>query len=121
MAYYNDEVLDQGLNWADTNGTRLHLVSTDPGGSYAAVTGNDLGNAAINLDAPEDGATGGRRVDCPETTITPSGDGTATHWAITNNSNTLVASGVLASSQAVSTGVNVTIARFAAINLNDAS
>lgn len=121
MAFMNDETMDQGLDWAVTNGTRLHLVSTDPGGTYATVTGNQLGNAAVTLTGPANGATDGRSVTCPETTITPSGTGTATHWAITNNSDTVVASGALSASQAVTTSVDVTVAAFACATHRDAA
>ncbi len=121
MAYYNDEVLDQGLDWAIAVGDRLHLCSADPTGNYAAVTTSDLGNAAIALGAAEDGAASGRRIVCPQTTITPGDSGTATHWAITDNSAIVVASGILASSQAVSTGVDVTISAYDAITLLDAT
>lgn len=120
MAFNNDLIFNQGLNWGITNGTRLHLCSADPGGTYATVTANDLGNAAVT-QTQGDGATDGRSNTCPETTITPSGDGTATHWAITNNSNTVVASGALSSSIAVTTGVDVTVAAFAASTLRDAA
>lgn len=118
MAYRSDELVDQGLDWGITNGTRLHLCSTDPGGVYATVTANDLGNAAIT-QTQGDGATDGRTNTCPETTITPSGTGTATHWAITNNTDTVVASGALSASIAVSTGVDVTVAAFAACTGRD--
>ena len=37
MAFINDEVFDQGLDYADTNGTRLDITSTDPGGTYATM------------------------------------------------------------------------------------
>ena len=120
MAFMNDEVFDQGLDWAVTNGTRLHLVSTDPGGTYATVTGNDLGDAAVT-QTQGNGATDGRANTCPETTITPSGTGTATHWAITNNTDTVVASGALSASIAVTSGIDVTVAAFAACTIRDAA
>lgn len=121
MAWLNDEGMDQGMDWVQTTGTRLHLVSTDPSGTYATVTGNDLGNAAVTLTGPANGATDGRSVTCPETTITPSGTDTATHWAITNNSDTVVASGALSSSQVVLMGVDVTVAAFACATHRDPS
>lgn len=120
MAFMNDELFDQGLDWGITNGTRLHLCSTDPGGTYATATGNDLGNAAVT-QTQGDGATDGRTNTCPETTVTPSGSGTVTHWAITNNSDTVVCSGAFSSSFAVTSGVDVTIAAFAAATHRDPS
>jgi hypothetical protein len=110
MAFINDEVFDQGLDWADTNGTRIDIVSTDPGGTYATVTGNTLGNDTVNTGATEAGATDGRRVVVPEITAgTVTGTGTATHWALTNGTDTVVASGALTSSQAVSSGNTFTL------------
>lgn len=120
MAFNNDQVFDQGLDWAVANGTRLHLLSADPGGTYATVTANDLGNAAVT-QTKADGETDGRSTVVPETTVTPSGTGTATHWATTNNSNTVVSSGALSSNISLTNGVGVTIAEFQATKLRDAA
>lgn len=112
MAFINDEVFDQGLDWADTNGTRLDIVSTDPGGTYATVTGNTLGNkTSYSVGVTTDAATGtGRRVTGQQITDgSVTGDGTATHWAITNATDTVVASGALSSSQAVTNGNTFTL------------
>ena len=110
MPFINDEVFDQGLDWADTNGTRLDIVSTDPGGNYASVTGNTLGNDTVNTGAPEAGATDGRRVQVPAITAgSVTGTGTATHWALTNASDTVIASGQLSSPQAVTSGNTFTL------------
>ena len=111
MAAINDEVFDQGLDWADTNGTRLDIVSTDPGLTYATVTGNTLGNkTSYSVGVTEDGAADGRRVIGQAITDgTVSGTGTATHWAITNGTDTVVASGALSASQSVTSGNTFTL------------
>ena len=110
MPFINDEVFDQGLDWADTNGTRLDICSTDPGGTYATVTGNTLGNKTVNTGATENGATDGRRVQVPAITDgSVTGTGTATHWALTNGTDTVVASGALSASQAVTSGNTFTL------------
>lgn len=110
MAFINDEVFDQGLDWADTNGTRIDIVSTDPGGTYATVTGNTLGNDTVNTGTTEDGDTDGRKVVVPAITAgSVTGNGTATHWALTNGTDTVVASGALASSQSVTSGNTFTL------------
>jgi len=110
MAFINDSVFDEGLDWADTNGTRIDIVSTDPGGTYATVTGNTLGNDTVNTGATENGDTDGRKVVVPAITAgSVTGTGTATHWALTNGSDTVVASGALASSQAVTSGNTFTL------------
>ena len=103
--FINDLVFDSGLSYADTNGTRLDLVSTDPLGVYATVTGNTLGNDTVNTGAPEAGAVDGRRVIIPAITAgSVTGTGTATHWALTNGANTVIADGLLSASQAVTSG-----------------
>lgn len=110
MAFINDEVFDQGLDWADTNGTRIDICSTDPGGVYATVTGNTLGNATVNTGSTTAGDTDGRKVVVPAiTTGTVTATGTATHWALTNGTDTVVASGALSASQAVTNGNTFTL------------
>ncbi len=110
MAAINDEVFDQGLDWADTNGTRIDITSTDPGLTYATVTGNTLGNDTVNTGTTEAGAVDGRRVIVPAITAgSVTGTGTASHWALTNGTNTVVASGALSSSQSVTSGNTFTL------------
>lgn len=110
MAFINDEVRDQGLDWADTNGTRIDICSTDPGGTYATVTANTLGNDTVNTGATENGAVDGRRVIVPAITAgSVTATGTATHWALTNGTDTVVASGALSASQAVTSGNTFTL------------
>lgn len=118
MAFMNDEAMDQGLDWGITNGTRLHLLTGDVGGTYGSIAAADVGNAAITM-TQGNGATDGRTNTCPATTVTPSGSDTVTHWAISNNSDTVVASGAFSSSFAVTSGVDVNIAAFAAITHRD--
>lgn len=110
MAAINDEVFDQGLDWADTNGTRIDITSTDPGLTYGTVTGNTLGNDTVNTGAPENGAVDGRRVIVPAITAgSVTGTGTASHWALTNGTDTVIASGALSSSQGVTSGNTFTL------------
>ena len=122
MAFINDEVFDQGLDYADTNGTRLDITSTDPGGTYATVTGNTLGNkTSYNVQATSNGATDGRRViGASFTDGSVTGTGTATHWAITNGTDTVIASGALTSSQAVTSGNTFSLDAIS-ITIRDAS
>ena len=110
MPFINDEVFDQGLDYADTNGTRIDICSTDPGGVYATVTANTLGNDTVNTGVTQDGATDGRRVIVPAITAgSVTGTGTATHWALTNGTSTVIASGALSASQAVTSGNTFTL------------
>ena len=104
MPYVNDEIRDQGLDWATANGTRVDICSTDPGSTYATVAANTLGNDTVTVGAAEDGATEGRRVVIPSITAgTVTASDTATHWALTNGSDTVLASGALSAPVAVTT------------------
>ena len=110
MPAINDNVYDQGLNYADTNGTRLDICSADPGLTYSSVTTNTLGNDTVNTGAPQDGVTDGRRVVVPAITAgSVTGTGTATHWALTNGTDTVIASGTLTPNQAVTNGNTFTL------------
>ena len=111
MAFINDEVFDQGLDYADTNGTRIDICSQEPT-SYAEATSTyTLGNkTSLNTGATQNGATDGRRVIVPAITDgSVTGTGTATHWALTDGSSILVATGELSSSQAVTSGNTFTL------------
>lgn len=122
MPYINDEVFDSGLDYADTNGTRIDICSQEPT-SYAEATSTyTLGNkTGLNTGATQNGATDGRRVIVPsisDGTVTSSG--TATHWALTDGSAVLIATGALASSQAVTNGNTFTLTSIS-ITIRDAA
>lgn len=122
MAYISDNVFDSGLSYADTNGTVLHICSTDPLGNYTTATStNTLGNDTVNTGAPENGATDGRRVIVPAITAgSVTGTGTATHWALVYPANTeVIASGALTGSVAVTSGNTFTLDAIS-ITLRDA-
>ena len=112
MAYINDEVFDGGLDYADTNGTRIDICYTQEPTTYTEATstytcGNKTG---LNTGIPEAGATDGRRVIVPAIT---DGSVTATQtagwWALTDGASILVATGALSSSQAVTSGNTFTL------------
>ena len=106
MAYINDEVFDQGLDYADTNGTRIDICSQEPTTYAEATSTYTLGNkTSLNTGATEAGATDGRRVIVPAITDgSVTGTGTASHWALTDASSVLIATGALSSSQGVTSG-----------------
>lgn len=111
MAYINDEIFDQGLDYADTNGTRIDICSSEPA-TYAAATSTvSLGNkTGLNTGATEAGATDGRRVQVPAITDGSVTDtGTATHWALTDGTSVLLATGALTTSQLVTDGNTFTL------------
>jgi hypothetical protein len=111
MPYINDEVFDQGLDYADTNGTRIDICSQEPTTYAQATSTYTLGNkTGLNTGATQNGATDGRRVVVPAITDgTVTGTGTATHWALTDGSGVLIATGALSSSQAVTSGNTFTL------------
>lgn len=115
MAYLNDEVFDSGLDWLDTNATRLDICSQEPATYAGATSTYTLGNkTGINPNAPADKAGGGREVVIPAITDgSVTGTGTATHWALTNGVDTLVATGALSASQGVTSGNTFTLTSFA--------
>lgn len=110
MVFISDEVFDGGLDYADTNGDSLTVTSADPGGVYATVTGNALAVEVVNTAVPEDGAADGRRVIVPAITAgSITATGTASHWALTNGTDTVIASGALTATQAVTSGNSFTL------------
>lgn len=113
MAFIADVVFDSGLSYADTNGTRIDICSSEPTTYGQATTAGavSLGSkTGLNTGAPEAGATDGRRVIVPAITDgAVSTDGTATHWALTDGASVLIATGALTASQAVTNGNTFTL------------
>ena len=102
--YINDEIFDGGLDYADTNGARIDITSQVATTRTEAVTTYTLGNDTVNTGAPEAGDVDGRKVVVPAITAgSVTGNGTATHWALTSGTE-LLATGPLTSSQAVTSG-----------------
>ena len=114
MAFLGTNVYDQGLNYLDTNGTRLDICSQEPTTYAEATSTYTLGNkTSLNIGAPGAGSPDGRQVTVPSISDgTVTATGTATHWAITNGSNELLAAGPLGSSQAVTNGNPFTLTSF---------
>lgn len=108
MAFVNDEARDQGLDWVDTNGTRIDICSQEPTTYAEATSTYTLGNDTVNTGATQDedsSPSNGRMVQVPAITAgTVTATGTATHWALTDSSSQLVATGALSSSVSVVAG-----------------
>jgi hypothetical protein len=106
MAFMNDEVFDQGLDYADTNGTRMDICSQEPTNYTEATSTYSLGNDTVNTGATANASSGtGREVEVPAITAgSVTGTGTAADWALTNGASILIAAGDLAASQAVTSG-----------------
>ena len=109
MAFINDLVFDNGLGYADTNGTKLDICSAEPA-NFAGIAAVTLGNDTVNTGAPEAGAVDGRRVIVPAITAgSVTATGTASHWALSDGTTNLIASGSLSSTQAVTSGNTFTL------------
>jgi len=120
MSFIADTVFDNGLAYAQTNGTRLDITSAEAT-TYAAATSTlTLGNDAVTVGAPSNGAVDGRRVQIPEITAgTVTGTGDATHWALTNGTDKLIATGTI-TPQAVTNGNTFSLSPIS-ITLRDAT
>lgn len=112
--FLDDEAMDGGLDWIIANGDTFHLLSSPVNGVYGSIAAADLGNVDITGDLSiVAGATDGRSVSMSAQTVTPSGNGTVTDWAVSNGTDDVMASGAFSSSFAVTSGVAVNIAAFA--------
>jgi hypothetical protein len=112
MPYLNDEVYDQGLDWADANGTRVDINYTQEPTTYTEATSTySCGNkTGLNTGAPENGDVDGRKVVVPAIT---DGSVTATQtagwWSLTDGTSLLVAAGALSATQGVTSGNTFTL------------
>lgn len=111
MAFLSDEVLDQGLDYADTNGTRIDICSQEPTTYAEATSTYSLGNkTGLNTGATENATPNGRKVVVPAITDgSVTATGTASHWALTDGTSIFVAAQTLSSSQAVTNGNTFTL------------
>ena len=113
MATLNDRVLDNGLTVLDTEANRVDICSSEPT-TYAAATSTlTLGNeTSISISAPADASPNGRKVTLADITgASVTGTGTATHYAITDTSNSrLLATGAFSTSQPVISGDKFSLA-----------
>lgn len=117
--FLNDSVLDFGLDYIATDVGDVNLrvdFTSQAATTYAEATATyTLGNdATITTTGPADGTTSGRKITIDATSGTVSGNGTATHWALTktNATTALIAAGPLSASQAVTSGNSFTLTAF---------
>lgn len=108
MATVGNRVFDAGLNALDTEANRVDICSQEPT-SYAEATSTyTLGNTtSISISAPTDGDTSGRKVTVSAISgASVTGSGSATHFAITDTTNSrLLITGALSSGgQTVTSG-----------------
>lgn len=114
MAYLNDEILDQGLDYLDTNGVRLDICSQEPTTYAEATSTYTLGNkTSLNTGATQDGDASGRKVTVPAITDgSVTSTGTASHFAVTDGSSVLLVTQALSSSQGVTSGNTFSLTAF---------
>jgi hypothetical protein len=115
MALIADYIFDLALAELDTNVTHLYICSAEPTTFTQATSTFALGvKATPTVSAPANGAVNGRRVTVSAITDgSVSATGTATHWALTKTTgSTLMATGALSASQAVTNGNTFTLAAY---------
>ena len=107
MASIADRVLDNGLTVLDTEASRFDICSQEPTTYAQATSTYTLGNTtSISIGAPADRTGGGRKVTLSAISgASVTGTGTATHYAITDTTNSrLLVTGSLTASQSVTSG-----------------
>ncbi len=107
MATLANRVYDNGLTVLDVEANRVDLCSAEPTTYTEATSTNTLGNTtSISISSPEDGDTSGRKVTLNAISgASITGSGTATHFAISDTSNSrLLVTGPITPTQAVISG-----------------
>jgi len=114
MALLADYILDLALSELDTATTTLYITSQEATTYTEASSTYALGNkSSLSIGAPGDRTPNGRKVTIAAITDgSVTGTGTATHWAITKSGTTLMATGALNASQAVTSGNTFTTEAF---------
>jgi len=116
MATLNNRVFDSGLTTLDTEASRIDVCSQEPTTYAEATSTYTLGNStSLSGAAPSDRSGGGREVVFAAITDgSITGTGTATHYSISDVSNSrLLVTGSLSASQSVTNGNSFTGASFA--------
>lgn len=111
----HDDVFDNGLNTLTNNTEKLYILSADPGLTWGNIATYALGNKATpTVGSPADRSGGGREVTVSAITDgSVTATGTATHFALTDDSATkILAAGNLSSPQAVTSGNTFTLTSF---------
>lgn len=113
MAWLANEVLDAALSYIDTNTENLYICSQEPTTFAGASSTYKLGTKAItagDIAAPTDDTSGRKIVISAISDGTVNTTGTATHFALTDDSaSLLLATGSLSGSQVVTLGNTFTL------------
>lgn len=111
MPHFSNRAYDSGLGVLDTEATNIEICSAEPTTYTQAITTFNLGTKSFGaggvFGAPAAGTPSGRSVTSVAVTDgTISVAGTASHWAITDRTNSrLLAAGSLASPKVVTVGI----------------
>lgn len=112
MSWLSDTVLDAALGYIDTNTENLYICSQEPTTFAGASSTYKLGvKATPTISAAGDRSGGGREITISAITDgSVTATGTATHFAITDDSaSLLLATGSLSASQVVTSGNTFTL------------
>lgn len=112
MPRLSDEVFDQGLDYATTNGTRIDINYTQEPINYTeAITTYSCGTkTGLTTGSTVAGATDGRRVIVPAITDGSVDDTQlAGWWSLTDGTSLFVAAGALSGTQNVTSGNTFTL------------
>jgi len=113
MPFLSDNVLDNGIAYVVSHGSRLDICSQEPANYTEATSTYTLGNkTSLSAGSPQNGASSGRRTIIPAITdgaVTGTDD--ATHWAYSKTTSTteLLAAQALSAPQAVTSGNEFTL------------
>jgi hypothetical protein len=115
MAALHDDVFDNGLSTIDDSTENLYLLSADPGITWADIATYTLGSKATpSIAIPSDRDGGGREVIVSAITDgSVTATGTATHFALTDDSaSKVLVSGAISAAQVVTSGNVFTLTEF---------
>jgi len=114
MAFIADYIFDLALAELDAATSTLYICSQEPVSYAEASSTYALGaKTSLSIGAPGDRTPTGRKVTVASFTDgSVTATGTATHWAITKSGTTLMTTGALSASQAVTNGNTFSLAAF---------
>jgi hypothetical protein len=107
MAALHNDVFDNGLSVLNANTEKLYILSSDPGLTWGNIAAATLGvKNSPTVAAPSDRSGGGREVVVSAITDgSVSATGTASHYALTDDSESkILATGSLSATQVVTSG-----------------
>jgi|OM-RGC.v1.028695583 hypothetical protein len=92
MVFMNDDVLDAAINEVINNADRFDICSSEPATYTEATSTNTLGNeTSLSFTGPADGDTSGRKGTLDAITDGDvTGTGTASHYGISDTSNSVL-------------------------------